>query len=52
MKQIDFIEEICLLTTDYDGDGNGICETYEEVINILKENYPTLFEAYKMLEEK
>ena len=52
MKQISFVEEIYLLTTYYDGDGNGLCsESYEEVIDILKKDYPTLFEAYKMLEE-
>ena len=52
MTRCDFIEEIYLLTTDYDGDGNGLCgESYEEVVDILKKDYPTLFEAYKMLEE-
>lgn len=52
MKCIDFIEELSNLTSDYDGDGNGLCyESYEEVVNILKDNYPTLFEGYKMLKE-
>lgn len=52
MKSIDFIEELFNLTSDYDGDGNGLCcESYEEVVNILKDNYPALFEGYKMLKE-
>jgi hypothetical protein len=46
----DFIQELFALTSDYDGDGNGLCgESYEEVVNILKKDYPTLFESYKML---
>lgn len=53
MKRIDFIQELFVLTSDYDGDGNGMCgESYEEVVNILKNEYPTLFEAYNRLEEK
>ena len=41
-----------MLTSDYDGDGNGLCgESYEEVVNILKDKYPALFEGYKMLKE-
>ena len=49
-KCIDFIEELFTLTSDYDGDGNGMCgESYEEVVNILKKDYPTLFESYEML---
>ena len=52
MKCIDFIEELFTLTADYDGDGNGLCgESYEEVVSILKTEYPILFEAYKMLKE-
>lgn len=52
MKCIDFIEELFTLTADYDGDGNGLCgESYEEVVSILKNEYPVLFEAYKMLKE-
>ena len=43
MKRIDFIEN---------GDGNGMCgDSYEEVVNMLKQEYPALFEAYTMLEE-
>ena len=49
MKCVDFIQELYVLTADYDGDGNGLCESYEEVVNILKKDYPTLFEIYKML---
>ena len=38
-KCIDFIEELFTLTSDYDGDGNGLCgESYEEVVNILEKN--------------
>lgn len=48
----DFIKELFALTSDYDGDGNGLCgESCEEVVNILKKDYPTLFESYKMLKE-
>ena len=51
-KCIDFIEELFTLTSDYDGDGNGLCgENYEEVVSILKNEYPALFEGYKMLKE-
>lgn len=51
-KCIDFIEELFILTSDYDGDGNGLCgESYEEVVSILKNEYPALFEGYKMLKE-
>ena len=53
MKCSDFIQELFVLTSDYDGDGNGMCgESYEEVVNILKNEYPALFEAYNRLEEK
>lgn len=52
-KCIDFIEELFTLTANYDGDGNGLCgESYEEVISILKNEYPVLFEAYKMLKKE
>lgn len=48
----DFIQELFTLTSDFDGDGNGLCgESYEEVVNILKNEYPILFESYKMLKE-
>ena len=51
-KCIDFIEELFTLTSDYDGDGNGLCdESYEEVVNILEKKYPALFEGYKILKE-
>ena len=51
-KCIDFIEELFTLTANYDGDGNGLCgESYEEVVNILKNEYPALFKGYKMLKE-
>ena len=50
MKCADFIQELFALTSDYDGDGNGLYgESYEEVVNILKKEYPVLFESYKML---
>ena len=49
----DFIEDLFVLTSDYDGDGNGLCgENFEEVVSILEKEYPTLFEAYKMLKER
>ena len=52
-KCIDFIEELFTLTANYDGDGNGLCgESFEEVVSILEKEYPTLFEAYKMLKER
>ena len=45
-----FIQELFALTSNYDGDGNGLCgESYGEVVNILEKEYPTLFESYKML---
>ena len=51
-KCIDFIEELFTLTSDYDGDGNGLCgESFEEVVSILEKEYPALFEGYKMLKE-
>ena len=51
-KCIDFIQDLFMLTSDYDGDGNGLCgESYEEVVNILGKKYPALFESYKMLKE-
>lgn len=52
IKCADFIQDLFALTSDYDGDGNGLCgESYEEVVNILKDKYPALFEGYKMLKE-
>lgn len=49
-KCSDFIQELFTLTSNYDGDGNGLCgESYEEVVEILKEEYPILFESYEML---
>lgn len=52
MKCVDFIEELFTLTCDYDGDNNGLYgESHEEVISLLKNVYPALFEAYKMLKE-
>ena len=52
MKHSNFIQELFTLTSNYDGDGNGLCgESYEDVVNILKKEYPTLFEGYKMLKE-
>ena len=50
MRCSDFIKELFTLTSNYDGDGNGLCgESYEEVVNILKKEYPVLFESYKIL---
>lgn len=50
MRCDNFIKELFALTADYDGDGNGLCgESHEEVVEILKKEYPTLFEAYEML---
>lgn len=52
MRCSDFIKELFTLTSNYDGDGNGLYgESYEEVVNILKNEYPVLFESYKMLKE-
>lgn len=52
MKRIDFIEDLFAITENYDGDGNGLCgESYEEVIEMLKKDYPALFEAYSLLKE-
>ena len=51
MKRIDFIENLLFLTSEFDGDGNGMCCDYEEAVNILKQKYPELFEIYNMLEE-
>lgn len=49
-QQIAFINEIIGITEDYDGDGNGIGgESYEGVVKVLQENYPILFEIYKIL---
>ena len=49
-KCADFIRELFALTENYDGDGNGLCgESYQEVIEMLEKEYPTLFEGYKML---
>lgn len=48
----DFIIDLLALTSDYDGDGNGLCgESFEEVVSLLKNEYPALFEGYKMLKE-
>ena len=50
MKCADFIQELFTLTATYDGDGNGLCgESYEEVVAMLQNEYPALFEGYKML---
>ena len=50
--KIKFIQDILSLSANYDSDGNGMCgDSYEEVVSILKKDYPTLFEAYKMLKE-
>lgn len=50
MKCADFIQELFTLTETYDGDGNGLCgESYEEVVAMLQNEYPALFEGYKML---
>ena len=52
-KWIDFIEDLFTLTSDYDGDGNGLCgESFEEVVSLLEKEYPALFEAYKMLKKE
>lgn len=52
MKRIDFIKNLFTLTENYDGDENGLCgESYEEVVDIIKREYPALFEAYNMMEE-
>lgn len=48
-KQYEFLNQITRLTSYYDGDGNGMCESYEKIIQILKKEYPILFEAYKNL---
>ena len=51
-KCIDFIIDLLALTSDYDGDGNGLCgESFEEVVRLLEKEYPALFEGYKMLKE-
>lgn len=48
--QTDFIEEIFSITADYDSDLKGLYgESNEEVINLLKTLYPTLFKAYELL---
>ena len=48
--QIDFIEDIFSITVNYDGDGNGLIgESIEEVVDLLKAEYPALFKAYKLL---
>ena len=49
MKQREFIQDIYAIVRNYDGDGNGLSgETYEEVVELLKAEYPTLFKAYEM----
>ena len=51
-KCTNFIQELFVLTSNYDGDGNGLYgESHEEVVNILEKEYPILFELYKMLKE-
>ena len=53
MKQKEFIRDIYAIVGDYDGDGNGLSgETYKEVVELLKAEYPTLFKAYEMFFEK
>lgn len=48
--QADFIKDIFAITADCDGDGNGLSgESNEEVINLLKAEYPALFKAYELL---
>ena len=43
MKRIDFIQELFVLTSDYDGDGNGMCgESYEEVVNMTNGAKPVV----------
>ena len=49
MKCADFIQELFILTASYDGDGNGLCEGDEEVVAMLQNEYPALFEGYKIL---
>lgn len=50
MKHKDFIKELFTLIETCDGDGNGLCgESYEEVVAMLRNEYPALFEAYKMM---
>ena len=50
MKCADFITELFILTETFDGDGNGLSgDSYEEVVEMLRNEYPALFEAYKML---
>ena len=52
MKRTDFIKDLFAITENYDGDGNGLCgESYEEVVEMLKKDYPALFEAYNLLKE-
>ena len=48
--QTDFIKDIFAITADCDGDGNGLSgESNEEVVNLLKAEYPALFKAYELL---
>jgi hypothetical protein len=50
MKQREFIQDIYAIVRNYDGDGNGLSgETHEEVVELLKADYPALFKAYEML---
>ena len=50
MKQREFIQDIYAIVRNYDGDGNGLSgESYEEVVELLKAEYPALFKAYEML---
>jgi hypothetical protein len=50
MKCVDFIQELITLTVICDGDGDGLYgESYEEMVAMLQNEYPALFEGYKML---
>ena len=52
-KGNDFIRGIRRLTADYDADGNGFCGySIAEIVDILKKEYPIIFEAYNELKEK
>ena len=53
MKQKEFIRDVYAIVVDYDEDGNGLSGvSYEEVVELLKAEYPTLFKAYEMFFEK
>lgn len=50
ITQADFIKDIFAITVNYDGDGNGLSgDSNEEVINLLRTEYPALFKAYELL---